>query len=118
MPKVFVVNKGGHDFSAAKKWGDVVFLTEGTFSACAVSSMYRNFSMAFRESSPDDYILLAGPSVMCSVACACFAYLHGCLNLLIYKGNRYKDRRVVMSNLLGKGVGTTPEQIEEMIKEG
>ena len=116
MPKVYIVNKGGHDYEAAKKYGELIFLTEGPFSAFAVSSMYRAFSMALRESSAQDYLLLTGPTTMCSVACACFGFLHGQLNLLIFKNNRYKERHLMLSNLLGKGDGTTPEQIESMIK--
>jgi len=117
MPKVYVVNKGGHDFSSAKRYGEIHFLSEGIRDILAVSSMYRDFAIALRESTDKDYILLTGPNVMCCIACSCFAFLHGVVNVLIYKGGRYKERKVMLNNLLGRGDGTTEEQIESMIED-
>lgn len=119
MPKVFVVNKSGHDFSAAVEYGELHFLSEGPINKFAVTKIYRQFAEAFRQSSSDDYIMISGLTVMACIACASFAYLHGGkLNLLIFKDNRYIERRLMLSELLTTGKNYTTseeEQIKKMI---
>ena len=107
MNKVFAVNDSGHDFSQAKEYGELIMLTEGIIGKYQITSMYRTMEDQLRSSKPDDYILMCGPSVMQSVACAIFAAKHGCLNLLLFKtggeGNRGEDtyifRRLNLSAL-------------------
>jgi hypothetical protein len=115
--KVYVVNRGGHDYSPAEKYGELHFLSEGAKNILAVDTMYRDFSLTLRTSQPDDYILVTGPTIMCCVAISCFAFLHGRINMLIYKGSKYVARSIVLNNLLGKGTGPVTDQVEEMIRE-
>jgi len=93
MPKVYVVNKGGHDHSDAKRFGDLVYLSEGTINRYAVSNIYRQFSAILQNSSSKDYVLITGLSVMSSIACSIFARLHGRLNLLLFKPGRNKENK-------------------------
>ncbi len=116
MATVFVVNKSSHDFSAAEKYGRLRYLSEGIESRYAISKIYRMFAIALRNSNPDDYILVTGLTSMNIVACSCFAYMHGRLNLLLYKNNRYVERRIVIGELLNKG-GDIENQIKDMNKE-
>ena len=88
MPKVFVVNKGSHDHSDAERFGELVFLSEGSINRYNCNSMYREFEPKLRESNPEDYILPTGLTIMSAIACGMFADLHGRLNLLIYKASR------------------------------
>lgn len=119
MPKVFVVNRSGHDFSAATQYGELYFLSKGPVSKYAVNKIYRQFAEALRQSSSDDYIMISGLTVMACIACASFAYLHGGkLNLLIFKDNRYIERKLLLSELLTTGRNYTTseeEQIQKMI---
>ena len=100
--KVFVVNKSSHDYSAAKLFGELVFMTEGSLSRFACSRMNRIFELYLENSSEDDYLLISGMNIMCSLACGLFASKHGRLNLLIFnkstfnKGN-YVERTVVFN---------------------
>jgi hypothetical protein len=50
--------------------------------------MYRQFLPTLKDSSPEDYILPTGLTIMSNIACAIFAMLHKRLNLLIYKASR------------------------------
>jgi len=119
MPKVYVVNKGGHDYSDARRFGELHFLSEGPISKYAVSKIYREFAMMLRESTPLDYILLTGLTTMACIACSCFSFLHtGKLNLLLFKNGKYVERKLVLSELLSKGTDkgvTKQEQIVELI---
>lgn len=98
MSKVYVVNDGGHDFSAAKRFGSLLFCTRGALSKFNVGQMYREVTEALQHSEPDDYILLTSLTTLCSVACAIFAVKHGRLNLLIFKDNDYVERHVVFND--------------------
>ena len=106
--KVFIINKGGHNHEDAERFGDLVFLSEGNINRYAVNSIYRRFVTILENSSPEDYILITGLSVMSSVACAIFSRLHGRLNLLLYKTTRgekegyYVERTIVIDELLKK----------------
>lgn len=86
MPnKVYVVNKGAHDFQLAEKYGKLTFLTEGVISKYAVSKMHRIFESALEDSGPEDYILLTSLTIANSILCSMFALKHGKLNLLIWR---------------------------------
>lgn len=114
MPKVYIINKGGHDYSEATRYGELHFLSEGPISKFAVSKIYRDFAMSLRESTPSDYILLTGLTTMACIACACFSFLHdGKLNLLLFKNGKYIERKLLLSELLKKG---GQEQLDEITK--
>lgn len=100
MPKVFVVNRGGHDFSKAIRFGEIVFLSEGEVNKYAVSQMYRMFASKIKDSSPDDFILITSLTSMCSIVCSMFARKHGRLNLLLYKDSDYIERKILLDELL------------------
>lgn len=97
QPRVYVVSKGFHDWSAAAKYGQLVFLSTEPIGRTAVSSMMRQFLPELEKSDPNDLIVITGLSVMCSLACAIFYSKHGRLNLLLYdaSGNKYVNRTVV-----------------------
>jgi len=106
MPKVYVVNRGGHNHNDAERYGELIFMSSGTINRYAVSQMYRQFIDHLKDSSPDDYILITGLSVMASVACSIFARIHGRLNLLLFKSSqsgqegRYVERTIMLDELL------------------
>ena len=97
MPLVYVLNRGGHDYSEASRFGNVVYCTDGPLDKWDVSQMYREFSVSLATSEPDDYIVLTSLASLCSVACAIFAHMHGRLNLLIYKDGSYVERKIVLN---------------------
>lgn len=96
MKKVFIVNKSSHDFSAATKFGDIIFLSEGPMNRYATNNMVRQFDIQLETSSPEDYIVPCSLNVMNSLACAIFAHKHGRLNLLLFKDGDYIERNHVL----------------------
>jgi hypothetical protein len=101
MPKVYVINKSSHDFSAAEQFGELVYLSDRTINRYATNKMYRQFDKTMRHSEATDYILITSLSVMNVIACVLFALRHKCLNLLIHKtdNNTYVERRMDLSDL-------------------
>ena len=100
MPKVYVINKSGHDFSEAENFGDLCYLSEGSINRYAIARMYREFCGTLNKSQPSDYLLITGLTVMCSIACSIFARLHGRLNLLIFRNGKYVERKLILDDLL------------------
>ena len=101
MATVYVVNKGGHDFSSAKNYGKLVFLTEGHYSPFAVDKMYREMARKLKDSNPEDFILCTGLTIMNSIACSCFAMKHGGkLNMLLFRNGRYIQRTLMVGELI------------------
>lgn len=95
MPKVYILNKGAHDFSAAKRYGELVYCTTGTLSKYNTSHMVRLLTDAMEGSTKEDFILLTSLTSLCSIACSLFSVKHRCLNLLIYQEDGYVARKIV-----------------------
>ena len=94
MNRVYIISRSAHDFSDAERFGELVFLSDGPMNRYSCNNMCRVFATHLRHSSPDDYLLLTGLSVMNSIACALFAALHQRLNLLLYKQGKYIERNL------------------------
>jgi len=100
--KVYIPNKGCHDFSIAEKFGSLVVVTSGKVDTSGMGKMYRHFEEILSESSPEDFIIIAGPATLSSLLCAMFAHKHGRLNMLIYqlgsdKKGHYRKRCIFMN---------------------
>lgn len=93
--KVFVANKSAHDFSDAKKYGRLIFITEGKLNRFNVNDMHRRASEAMKKSEPNDYIVPCSLNVLNSIICSTFAVMHGRLNLLLFKEGGYVERNIV-----------------------
>ena len=92
MSKVFVPNKGPHDYSEAEAWGRLTFCTEGNLDRRDVNNMYRDLMDSLADSTPDDWILITSLTSLCSVACGIFSAMHGRLNLLMFDQGSYVSR--------------------------
>lgn len=107
MSNVYILSKYyGYDFEDAKRFGDLVFLTETPYSKFSVGKIYAEFAMKLRESSPNDYILLtSGLTTMLAIACACFGFMHGRINLLLYSQGKYVAKTIDLNQFLRKEMG-------------
>ncbi len=99
MTKVYVVNKSAHDFSAAEKFGKLIYCTEGRLNRFNTNDMIRKFSDAMRNSKEDDYILLCSLNVANIMATSVFVSKHSKLNLLLFNSTtkEYLEREHVFS---------------------
>lgn len=102
MGKVYVINKSGHDYSAAEKYGKLVYLTEGLEDLNKVHTHARRFAKVMHDSKPTDCILLTSLNILCSIACAIFAAKHGCVNFLVFMpwNGKYFKRTIKLKELI------------------
>lgn len=96
MPRVYIINKSAHNFTATKRYGQAVYLSEGLMDRYATTNIHRQFESVLKDSSPEDYLVLCSLNVMNSIACSIFTKLHGCLNLLLYKKGSYIERNLII----------------------
>jgi hypothetical protein len=98
MPKVYLLNKAGHDYSDAERYGELVTCTEGSLDKLDLQQMYRELSHAMQDSESCDFILLTSLTSLCCIACGIFSSKHGGLNLLIHTNSGYFERSVFFNN--------------------
>jgi len=92
--KVYVTNKGSHDYTAAWDFGDLVFCTEGFVNRKDLATMHSELSKAMADCQEDDFILLTSLSSLCAIACGIFASKFGKLNILIFEDGDYLERYI------------------------
>ena len=97
---VYIVNKGGHDFTDADRFGELDFMSEGLLGKYDIGVLYRKFATLLRNSSENDYLLTTGLPLANCIACAIFARIHGKLNLLLFRDGKYIERTVIIDSLL------------------
>lgn len=98
--KVYITNRGGHNYEKAAQFGELVFVTEGTLNRFSTSTIYRAFVDAMQGSSEDDYMLITSMNVVNAIGAAVFARKHGKLNLLLYREGQYVPRELDIDALL------------------
>lgn len=104
MSTVYIINKGCHDYSKATKFGKLKYLSNEDMDRFSTGKMYRIFKKRLEDSSPEDYLLISGMTIMSVVACSIFASKHNRVNLLLYnfgpgKTADYVERTVMLEDL-------------------
>ena len=98
--KVFIPSKGGHDYSRAAEFGEIVFVTEGTQNRFAVANLYRAFIDAMADSDKMDYFVPSSMNILNAIGAAVFARKHGRLNFLLFREGEYIEREVDIDSLI------------------
>lgn len=99
MPTVFICNQSGHDFSPSEKYGTPFYVTKGIINRFSVNYMARAWAASLKDSKPTDYVLVTSLTILTCIGCAIFGYLHGSLNLLIYRNSKYIARKICFKSL-------------------
>lgn len=96
--KVYVVSNGGHDYSDAQRFGEVVFCTEGVIRKDDTAQMYREIHASMSDASSEDFILVSSLCSLCMIAAGIFADRFGELHLLIFKDGQYIHRDIILES--------------------
>lgn len=99
--KVYIVNKGAYDYSAAAEFGELVFLTQGVVNTLRPSDVIVDLYEKLRDSSPDDLIVPVGTSTLNMLVGCLFASIHTKVNLLLYNQDKeYQVRSLDLGGLI------------------
>ena len=97
MPKVYIVNRSGHDYGDAYRFGDkLIYLSEGQMPRYQLNSMYRQFVERMKDSTEDDYLLPSSLNNMNIVATAIWLSKHKKINLLLWQKGKYLEQTLSM----------------------
>lgn len=108
--KVYIASKSDHDYSAAKEFGELVFLSEGRVDRYSVGDLYGGLTKALKEATEEDFILISGLTLSNAIASAIMAYRFGSVNYLLFRKGEYMMRKVI----LGPGVEELFEEISHL----
>jgi hypothetical protein len=99
--KVYISNKGAHDYSDARKFGELVFLTDHFISPFSTGTLFRTMQKLLINSEPDDFLLLTSYNVINAIASSLLALKHGNVNFLLFnaKTSQYVERTVVFEEV-------------------
>ena len=98
MKKVYIPNRSHHDFSQAKKYGDLVFITEGSVDRFNLSELFRAVVENMEDAEEGDYLLLSSLTIINILMAAYMTHKFGKINLLLYYNNDYITRTVSLEN--------------------
>lgn len=99
-PRVFIPNKGAHDYTAAEQFGDLVFITEGTINKFAIDTYYRTAIDFMKDAEPQDFLLVTSLNSACSICAAILSRRFGIVHFLMFRRNKYIERTIHVDNLL------------------
>jgi hypothetical protein len=97
--RVFIPNKSGHNFNDSRRYGEPVYITTGEVNRFSVGYMARKWMASLFDSKPTDYILLTSLTILTVVGASIFGWLHGRINILLFRNNKYILRTVDFKEL-------------------
>ena len=82
--KVFITNLGYHDFSPAKRFGDLVPCTKGNIDIKQTDRIEAQIQNTLDASEAEDFLLISGHPVVVCLATGYWFRLHRSVNLLYW----------------------------------
>ena len=100
MPKVYIVNYAGHDYSEAKPWGELVCLTIGHVPQGSLDRLMYDITK-LNESTSEDWLLPSGLLILNVIASAYWLSKHSELRLLVRdrKLKSYREMKISKTHL-------------------
>jgi len=98
--KVWITNFAGHDYDAAKKFGELTHITKGFISDSSLDRLKFKIIEAMQDFKRGDYLLLSGTNIINVIAVAyAFARVSDVKLLVFDKDeNIYREVHLTMSN--------------------
>lgn len=86
MPNVYITNYTGLDFAKAEKFGErFKNLTRGYFDVKSVSQINDMVVDQIRAADKEDYVLIAGPTILNCIVIFLWIKYHGMCKTLVWK---------------------------------
>ena len=99
-PRVYVANRGSHDYSPAEQYGDIVFVTEGIVPRLDVNKLSQMVGEVLVGAEEGDFLLISGLSVVNSIAAGILARRFGRINFLLFHRGYYIEKNVLIDMLI------------------
>lgn len=106
-PLVWIVNKAGHDYTAAEEYGELRALSMGSIDPFRVDRLAYDLSKLARYTRKDDFLLLSGAPILNGLSLHMWLQTHGECNTLQW----HAKRRTYILNTI------TAEQISNLLQQ-
>lgn len=103
MSKVYILMDGGHDYSAAKEYGELVMVGLTPSMSYDTSRVFSLLSEAMREADGDDCIVVSGITTFCCIAVGFMVDWYQQANILLFSDGRYMKKTITYGNVLDIG---------------
>lgn len=96
--RIFVTNFAGHDFEAAKSYGEIYWITKGYVSFQSLDRVKFIITEQVVKSNKEDWLLLAGTPIISVISALTWYALHKKVKLLVFdKKGQGKYRELIIS---------------------
>jgi len=86
---VWIVNEGGHDYSAAETFGNLIPVTVGAINPFNPDRIMVNVREIFKLARADDWVLISGNQMLCMVVFAMWLERFGTANILQWSTKKH-----------------------------
>lgn len=99
MPNVYIPNLGYHNYEDAKRFGELVPLTDRKkgVNVFAVDNLVASLTERLRDATGEDYVLLSGYNLINIVVAHYFLRKFGRVKVLMWEGNAHKYKELTLS---------------------
>ena len=97
--RVYITNFAGHDYAAAEKYGELIWITKGYVSFQSLDRVKFEVVEKIQGSTPDDWLLLSGTLLISVVAALAWLSKHGVVKLLIFDKKDSSFRELIITHV-------------------
>lgn len=98
MSKVYIVNDGNHTYDSAKRFGELVTITDRNkgVNVFAIDNLVKEIKEKLVNSMSNDYVLISGYPILNSIVIHYFLKKFGKVLLLQWEGNNRKYKVITL----------------------
>ena len=117
MSTVWIVSDAGHDYSTAKRHGELVYLYSGKVNVFATGKLIQELCEKLKHSKKEDFLLPSGNSMAVCIAFSILLQKHGMVNMLIYSFRNliFEVRTILLSQYKAKDSVMPDEEVDDNV---
>lgn len=96
--KVYILSNGGHDYTDAARFGELVFLNIPSHLKWDIAALYDELSEKLEDAKVNDLLVVSHLTSHCCVATALLIEWFGRVNFLIYRKDKYEEKKLVVND--------------------
>lgn len=93
--KVYILTNGGHDYSDAQRYGELVFLDVPSYLKWDISQLYTTLRELLKDAEPEDYLLISHLTSHCCVATSILVEKWARVNFLLFRHDKYEAHTLI-----------------------
>ncbi len=95
MKKVYILGDGGHDYTDARRFGELHFIQIPSAMKWEIAALYDHLRENLMSAEHDDYLLVSNLASHIAVATAIMVEWFGQVNLLLFRNDKYEAHTLI-----------------------